>query len=63
MQRNVSNKCGDGLQLIRNADNYFLGLKPYSSYHIPMTFLKLQRCCSCSRTYRLLQTNRSIHRT
>jgi len=28
MHQNVSNKCRDWLHLIRNADYYFLGLKP-----------------------------------
>jgi hypothetical protein len=54
MHQNVSNNCRDRLQLIQNADNYFLRLAPssnYSSYHIPLTLLKLQRSCPRCRTY------------
>jgi len=72
MRQNVSNKCRDRLQLIRNADNYFLRLKPSSIYlqfiphptntpqitdHLPQIAALLS---TLRNIYRLLQTNRSL---
>jgi len=63
MYHNVSNKWWDRLQFIPDADSYFLGLKPFSSYlqFIPHTTATPQIAALLSNTIHICITTDENH--